>query len=83
MKKRTVAALCAAVLAMSALAGCGGSSSAGTAASEPAAQAAEEPAAQAAEEPAAEEAVAADVVEETADAASDAAGFTERLTENP
>ena len=77
MKKRTVAALCAAVLAMSALAGCGGSSSAGTAASEPAAQAAEEPAAQAAEEPAAEEAVAADVVEETADAASDAAGFTE------
>lgn len=72
MKKRTVAALCAAVLAMSALVGCGSSSASS-------APAAEEPAAEAeapAEAPA-EETVAADVVEETADAATDGAGFTE------
>lgn len=68
MKKRTVAALCAAVLAMSALVGCGSSSASS-------APAAEEPAAEA--EAPAEETVAADVVEETADAAADGAGFTE------
>ena len=80
MKKKTVAALCAAVLAMSALVGCGGSS--GAASSEPAAEApaaeAEAPAAETpAEEAAPAEQAEADVVEETADAATDGAGFTE------
>ena len=67
MKKRTVAALCAAVLAMSALVGCGSSSASTSSA----------PAEEAVEETAEEEAAAADVVEETEDAATDGAGFTE------
>ena len=75
MKKKTVAALCATVLAMSALVGCGGSS--GAASSEPAAEA-EAPAEETpAEEAAPAEQAEADVVEETADAAADGAGFTE------
>lgn len=72
MKKRTVAALCAAVLAMSALVGCGSSSASSAPATEEPAAEAEAPA-----EAPAEETVAADVVEETADAAADGAGFTE------
>ena len=67
MKKRTVAALCAAVLAMSALVGCGSSSASTSSA----------PAEEAVEETTEEEAAAADVVEETEDAATDGAGFTE------
>ncbi|MBQ8987287.1 MAG: iron transporter, partial [Lachnospiraceae bacterium] len=63
---------CASVLAMSTLVGCG-SSSASTS-SAPAEEAVEETAE---EETVEEEAAAADVVEETEDAATDGAGFTE------
>ena len=70
MKKRTVAAIIAAVLAMSALVGCGGSTAASSTDAAAETEATEET-------EVTEEAVAADVTEETADAAADGAGFTE------
>ena len=76
MKKRTVAAIIAAVLAMSALVGCGGSTAASSTDAAAETEATEETEAAEATE-ATEETVVADVTEETADAATDGAGFTE------